>query len=397
MKKFASRVFLLLFGVILSVAILEVGVRMIGIKPATYLRKFSEFDQVLGWRKSPNIEGHFQRGDVRIHEKLNSKGLRSPEYPYPKPEGTRRILVLGDSFTEGYDVEVEDLFTTILEDRLRKSLPGNFEVVNAGTGGYSTDQEYLFYVTEGFKYEPDVVILMIYCTNDVYYNVLSRYGNYPKPLLAITDTGLAPINLPLQAPPQSEGVKDLARNLALYQFILNQVLPSMPALTRLMASWGLVSQETAELTTTTREAPLSFGIFRRQPSATIAQAWTITDSILSALRQVTLKHGSDFVVFSIPDKFQVYQDSWEITQEKYSVSDSIWDRKAPERRLSNLSKTLDFEFVNFADSLTHRNLSMKLYNGVHWNKDGNEVVAEVLFNVMRGHFSDSTESDVSGP
>ena len=33
------------------------------------------------------------------------------------------------------------------------------EVINGGTVGYSTDQEYLFFRDEGRKYAPDVVIL----------------------------------------------------------------------------------------------------------------------------------------------------------------------------------------------------------------------------------------------
>ena len=41
--------------------------------------------------------------------------------------------------------------------------------MNGGTAGYSTDQEMLFYETEGHRYQPRVVVLFFYY-NDVVYN-----------------------------------------------------------------------------------------------------------------------------------------------------------------------------------------------------------------------------------
>ncbi len=78
-----------------------------------------ECDPVLGWRKIPGKEGWIEkRGQYRVFEKINSKGLRGPECPYQKPEGEFRILVLGDSFVEAFSVSLEDLFIQRLEDAL---------------------------------------------------------------------------------------------------------------------------------------------------------------------------------------------------------------------------------------------------------------------------------------
>ncbi|MBL7996230.1 SGNH/GDSL hydrolase family protein [bacterium] len=372
-------------GLVLSFLLIEIGLRIIGVQPATYLRKFSQYHEILGWEKKPNVEGHFQRGDVRIHEKLNSKGLRSTEYEYEKPANTYRILFLGDSFTEGYDVEFESLFTTILENKLNDYYKNSIhiEVINAGTGGYSNDQEYIFYFLQGYKYSPDLVVMMMYPTNDVYYNAQKKYGNYSKPKFDIQNDTLVLTNTPLPEPPPSESFKDLFRGMAIYQFVLNNVLSRMPNVTAFLGSSGLVSIETAEMATQKGRAPASFNIYDRIYSAGIDSAWTLTKEILRATKIITERHGSDFLLFSIPDKFQIYDASWTATQQLYKVNDSIWDRSKPEAILAEFCRKEKIAFINFLDSLRSQNSETAgLYNGVHWNELGNKKAAEILLKAI---------------
>ncbi len=107
---------------------------------------------------------------------INAHGLRGPDRPYEKPPGVRRVLLLGDSITEGYSVEEPYTLRSVLEALLNSRGEGRFEVINGGTAGYSTDQEYLFYVAEGVRYEPDVVVLL-FCYNDLYPSLGGEGGN----------------------------------------------------------------------------------------------------------------------------------------------------------------------------------------------------------------------------
>ena len=127
--------------------------------------------------------------EFTIVEQFNSKGQRGPEFPYEKPEGSRRILVLGDSFTEGYTVEFSDLFSQVMSENLNREPGGNIEVINAGTGGYSTDQELLFFEDEGSKYQPDLTVLLFFI-NDLTFNIRDNYtpkGRGQKPLFELKD------------------------------------------------------------------------------------------------------------------------------------------------------------------------------------------------------------------
>ena len=89
----------------------------------------------------------------------NSKGFRNAvEIDYAKPPSMFRVLSLGDSHTQGYEVRQESTFSAVLE-RYLKQHKINAEVVNAGVSGFSTAEELVFLENEGLKYNPDVVVL----------------------------------------------------------------------------------------------------------------------------------------------------------------------------------------------------------------------------------------------
>jgi hypothetical protein len=110
--------------------------------------------------------------DVSVWFRINSKGMRADrEYPYEKPAGVRRIVCLGDSFTAGYEVAVEDCFASVLERELA-ARGHRVEVLNSGVSGFGTAEECLYLERELIRYAPDVVVLSFY-GNDLADNVRS--------------------------------------------------------------------------------------------------------------------------------------------------------------------------------------------------------------------------------
>ena len=91
---------------------------------------------------------------------INSFGLRSPEVAVPKPAGTIRILLLGDSFTFGLRVNDDETFGRRLEEDLRVAYgKAPVEVVSAGVLSYCPLLEYLQYRHHLHVLEPDLVVL----------------------------------------------------------------------------------------------------------------------------------------------------------------------------------------------------------------------------------------------
>src|SRR5256714_6768010 len=82
-----------------------------------------QHDAELGWAPVPNSE-FTVTAERLIHVKHNGLGLRDIELVR---SAKRKLLIVGDSFVWGNDVEVEERFT----DLLRKTLPSD-DIVNAG-------------------------------------------------------------------------------------------------------------------------------------------------------------------------------------------------------------------------------------------------------------------------
>jgi len=158
------------------------------------------YDEELGWRNIPNWKA------TTYGQKLttNSKNLRDREYPFEKPAGTKRLLVLGDSFVWGYGVGDSDIFTEVMETKFKRAkMP--WEVINTGVSGWGNDQQYLYFAREGIKYAPDVVVLAFYIGNDPKNNVNSVQYGLNKPLFQ--DMNLTLGNVPVPKPQDKEAQK----------------------------------------------------------------------------------------------------------------------------------------------------------------------------------------------
>ncbi|MDW8270542.1 MAG: SGNH/GDSL hydrolase family protein, partial [Anaerolineae bacterium] len=125
-------------------------------------------DPITGWSLQPGVSGRSYNDvyEYDVSVQINDLGLRSPaDIGYEKKEGVYRIMVLGDSFVEAMQVELEETFGQQLA-RILNEKGYRVEVINAGVGGWGTDQELLWLRHEGYKYHPDLIILTIYPRND---------------------------------------------------------------------------------------------------------------------------------------------------------------------------------------------------------------------------------------
>lgn len=166
-----------LVSVLLALFVFEIGLRVIGFAPP---KSINEFDSKLGWAKEPGAKIRKKTKEYDVVLAINQLGLREDPMSSPaKPAGTYRVVCLGDSFTLGYTVERRDLFVDQLEHRWQAE-GRQVDVINAGTEGYSTDQEVVWLLENGAAYQPDLVLLFPY-ENDIYWNGQSSYLRFPKP------------------------------------------------------------------------------------------------------------------------------------------------------------------------------------------------------------------------
>jgi hypothetical protein len=191
------KAYLVLLWLVLCIAVSDIGLGIL-LKKQLLVEHDERnltygYDSELGWFPTANSRKTFTGGRT-IQVAHNSRGFRDIEHVVgPKP----RIVVLGDSFVWGYDVERPERFT----EKLRASLP-SWSVYNLGVSGFGTDQEYLLLKREYDFYKPQIVFLVFCRDNDEDDNTSNmRYGAFYKPYFTLGTTGLTLRGVPV---PKSE-------------------------------------------------------------------------------------------------------------------------------------------------------------------------------------------------
>jgi hypothetical protein len=104
-------------------------------------------------RLTPNWRGHVGGRWTEI----NADGFRGSDIPPPHSPGTMRIVFLGDSYTMGDGVALEESYPKQVEQVVRKRMP--CEVINCAVSATNSMQQ-IFTLRDALdKYRPQVVLL----------------------------------------------------------------------------------------------------------------------------------------------------------------------------------------------------------------------------------------------
>jgi lysophospholipase L1-like esterase len=104
----------------------------------------------------PRVDFVAARAPFAVEFRYNALGFRDREWGEKRP-GVRRVIVLGDSFTEGWGVREGDTYPRRLERLLEAAEPGRWEVRNAGRRG--ADFPALFATfEETLAFGPDLLV-----------------------------------------------------------------------------------------------------------------------------------------------------------------------------------------------------------------------------------------------
>lgn len=151
----------------------------------------AEYDPLLGWRQ----RAHIKHPNITTGE----HGFRLHSHAV-MPQ--RAVLAVGDSFTAGSGVADHESYPAQLEQMLRRP------VINAGVGGYGTDQMVLMAETLLSRLEPSAVVVGI-LDDDINRAGLKTYGGAPKPWFDARRGELVHYNNPVPAPSVRDGASPL--------------------------------------------------------------------------------------------------------------------------------------------------------------------------------------------
>jgi len=169
-------------SVIVVLVLLEVGLRVVGFAPPVATRRMvdARWTRLLDCYPT-NPRGYFdidlrapesrelyypiapRRFDdiARYHPwavESRYNELRFREVPpAPAAPGKRRIVIFGDSFTEGQGVKANETVSRVLADILEEQAPGRYEVRNCGRRGLDLPALYAGFEAS-LAYDPDLVV-----------------------------------------------------------------------------------------------------------------------------------------------------------------------------------------------------------------------------------------------
>ncbi len=325
--------------------------------------QFLAVDPVVGHRHRPNVEGYFAREGLS-YVRINRHGFRDKDYTIERND-KKRMVVLGDSYTEAFQVDLEQTY----HGRLEAEFADRLEVLNFGVSGYGTAQELLTYKHFARAFKPDIVVLAFYPGNDLQDNVKDLSDNYPRPYFTLGQDGLELDDSFRRSPKQrrSKFVYDLYYYLTDHSIILS-LLDQLRY--RKMRE---PSEQQRGLVRAVSKADSDLIYAPRSQSH--RDAWLLTERLILELAAEVRKDGAQFVLLvqdSLPGQVTTVDNAYYV-----------------EGRLGRLCKDngLVCGFMGPAAIDIYRKTGRTLHgfgggNGGHWNREGHEVAYTVLRDLL---------------
>jgi lysophospholipase L1-like esterase len=363
-----------------TLAALEIGARILlhfrgPVRAGSTFSEYGTYDPLLGWSKRPGAHVLFRRYEYSTDIAINSHGLRDKERAYEKPAGGYRVLALGDSYVEGFTVPLEKTVGQVLERSLGRGRC-QVEVLNGGTTGYSTDQEDLFYENEGYRYDPDVVLLFFYY-NDILANAMQQVlGGIYKPVFIFDgNAGVRLYKTPVKRgakAPFSETLPEAPARSALVEWVQQRLWFGAPTLYNSIGRLGLWAPNRPI------GAALELRVYSREDIPKLEDAWERTRRILLHLHAAVATRGGRFAIVYIPNNMEVDDGAWSYGKLRYEIDEAKWDRARVANRLKAIADSDAIPILDLTPSL--REATAKVgrtfyQQDGHWNATGHETAA----------------------
>ena len=341
-------------------------------------------DSRLGWAFHPGAQAEIAALDVHTVVTINSHGLRDQDHDYQPPTWVNhRILVLADSFGAALQVDLQHAFPSILE----QLLGDDFEVINAGVDGYGTDQEMLYYETEGRHYNADIVLLMFTLSNDardvsedlIVQDLWRRLRT--KPYFRLEHGQLVLDTFPRQS---------VFRNIYAEQRTFDGCFPENNSPTCFLLQNSMILQLAFDLSSV---RAINSGQVSPAPYPTNspewANAWELIRAMLHRLDSSVKADGAQLMVFFVGDASAADLRIRAERVARYPASADI-DWLAPNRELASILDDLQIPYIDPIERFEAEAIASQLYiqGDYHWTAAGHQLVAEILNTWIRRQIND---------
>lgn len=354
----------------------EVATRLVVPEGRWRFRDASEnwrFDDEIGWVQGGNLDISRVYDGRMIRFRTNDDGLTPHTATRVRPEGSTRIMIVGDSGVVGRAVQPDETVNAQLQRQLE--VEGLVvDVVNAGVEGYSTDQALLLMERLLPLYRPDVVIYSLH-PND-FGGIVSgtAYGN-AKPHLAPAAGG----ELELISPAFEErklksrtrsGLRNLIQRSAVYRL-------AQPLLFSIRSKFGAWEEELL--------LGIDSDVLHYDEQALERLDWPLAAALIERMQASADSHGARFLFYLHPELTAVWEPFIEQARARKGIEDRPYDRYALEHRLAAIADEQGIAFCPLVAAFLAdpgRGPFHLLPRDYHCNPVGYELTAERIITFL---------------
>jgi len=340
------------------------------------------YDEFTGTRLRPGHRFVF-RSEGSSSNVINSRGLRDREHSLEKPAGTLRIAILGDSFSEAFQVSQDRTFWAVLEGELQ-AMPEyrdqTVEVINFGVSGFGTIQEWQMLQHYARDYSPDLVLLAFLPGNDVRNNSRQLEPDHRRPF-AWLNGGKLELDFSFRDDPMEKRFRALTWSACKDQAIRRSRVVHL--IYRTLEDWR--ARKSIVASVGADEGGIDNAAFAPPRNAAWIEAWQITDRVLEVIQKDCQSMGAKFVVVILNNSVEVHPDP-EVTA-SLAVKLGVSDLEEPQRQLIASGDRYGFPVIRLLERM--RDIARRdkvCFHGFpnttpcagHWNELGHETAGKLI-------------------
>ncbi|MFH1664883.1 MAG: SGNH/GDSL hydrolase family protein [Candidatus Omnitrophota bacterium] len=350
-------IMLMLFSMVFCLFIVELGLRLFApqIVQCKVNYEWRADDDVLPYVSKPDYHGRMilqNQFDVELI--TNSAGFRNREnFGLEKNEGVERIAFIGDSFTFGWGVGNDEVYTALFGASLNSGgRDKKAEVMNAAVYGYDIVQ-YGEVFNRILKYDPDVIVLGFCLENDFNITPLKVKGEN-------RDEG----GVRVEKEDMAYHVRQFINNLHIAAMIRDRLYITFPKIRNIMLSMGINNKR---------------DIFLKDYTENLNKSLKETEEILVDMNKRAEERGAKFIVVLIPLKEQIY-----CREEINKFPEYDIDR--PNKVMADMLIRNNIEYIDLLTGMLTESVRTKekLYLDIdpHWTPAGHKKAAEIIYEAV---------------
>jgi hypothetical protein len=339
----------------------------------------SQPDSLIAWRYIPDREyWHGLENDHPITGRINSHGWRDRERTVSKPEGSYRIAVLGDSYVQALQVELDSTFLAIAERHWQHVEGRPVEVLNFGRSGMTQTEEYIVLRSDAVRFDPDLVVLFFLTGNDIYDINRATAGGKMRPYFNLGPDGDLHLDTSFNHSREFR-LKELIQPLKANSALVSLITERFNALKRSRAQEGHAGGEfRGEI-----NGPLT--LCTAHPDSLFLVNYILNKRIITEMAEYCQRGQIQFMLACIDG---VYKTE-DIAQ--FQRLDPTFDPDFFERDLEGFAHALGVSFLGLQTRFReyYARTGEELHWG-HWNYAGHRLVARELIKAVEAQWSQAS-------